>query len=602
MTLNFPEEKSVCSEVYTNSSFSCEFIQQLNHLRANKKFFDVVIQVQDFSISCHKVVLASSSYYFRTMFTGCMKESWVNKVTMHDVQPSILKSLIDYCYTGTILITEDNVVSLIKSADLFQFSKVVEACCRFMSKHLHPSNCVGIWNFSISMNFKTLIRECVKYAIKCIVDIAYNGDLENLSSDQMSDVLSSSELNVDKEETAYELLLTWFRVDLIARRNSFCKLLKCIRLPFIRRIYMLSKIETNPYIRKSISCQSLIRETKLFHSCMIGPQDKVSVKLQPRPSTGIGELLIVVGGCDDDCDATGMVRSYNKATGQWRVLATWNEHLCGGFSLVGLGNDLYVTGGSDGSVVYNSLWRYRTQLNEWQKLSPMLRPRDYHASAVLNSLIFVVGNEGCECYDFLLDRWTPVSPMCVQASNISLAACGSHLYCVGSSVPTNDIILQMYSPAINKWELLPVQFPADMSLFAPQIISLQQLLYFIREDSKKVLTLDPKTLKWRYDTADMNMVHMGGAISTYDGNLVVSGGYDRVEDRYKLTGRMEVYRVEGNRWEAVGSEIPQPTFWHQTSSVYRYVEPPRGQSFKTDASIHHFPNKNYQKDPPSSKT
>ena len=49
---------------------------------------------------------------------------------------------------------------------------------------------------------------------------------------------------------------------------------------------MLSKIETNPYIRKSISCQSLIRETKLFHSCMIGPQDKVSVKLQPRPSTG----------------------------------------------------------------------------------------------------------------------------------------------------------------------------------------------------------------------------------------------------------------------------------------------------------------------------
>ena len=78
-------------------------------------------------------------------------------------------------------------------------------------------------------------------------------------------------------------------------------------------------------------------------------------------------------------------------------------------------------------------------------------------------------------------------------------------------------------------------------------------------------------LKWRYDTADMNMVHMGGAISTYDGNLVVSGGYDRVEDRYKLTGRMEVYRVEGNRWEAVGSEIPQPTFWHQTSSVYRFV-------------------------------
>ena len=65
------------------------------------------------------------------MFTGCMKESWVNKVTMHDVQPSILKSLIDYCYTGNILITEDNVVALIESADLFQVKVIYYVYCNY---------------------------------------------------------------------------------------------------------------------------------------------------------------------------------------------------------------------------------------------------------------------------------------------------------------------------------------------------------------------------------------------------------------------------------------------------------------------------------------
>ena len=121
------------------------------------------------------------------------------------------------------------------------------------------------------------------------------------------------------------------------------------------------------------------------------------------------------------------------------------------------------SGGSDGANVFNRVWRYRSQLNEWQELAPMLQSRDYHGSAAINSLIYVVsllfiviicnyfcflkvGAEGCECYNFLLDKWSAVSSLCLPVTNCSVTACEGRIYCIGSTIDTNRIVLQMYSP------------------------------------------------------------------------------------------------------------------------------------------------------------
>jgi len=63
-----------------------------------------------------------------------------------------------------------------------------------------------------------------------------------------------------------------------------------IRLPFIRRIYLLSKIESNPIVRGSTFCQQLIKETKLFHTCVLDKEQCSSPRFQPRPSTGKVQL------------------------------------------------------------------------------------------------------------------------------------------------------------------------------------------------------------------------------------------------------------------------------------------------------------------------
>lgn len=51
-----------------------------------------------------------------------MRESFTDKVTIFDVEPIIMQLLIEFCYTGDVEITIENVEPLLKAADLFQVS------------------------------------------------------------------------------------------------------------------------------------------------------------------------------------------------------------------------------------------------------------------------------------------------------------------------------------------------------------------------------------------------------------------------------------------------------------------------------------------------
>ena len=62
------------SEVYLDPIFSKDFLEGLNELRKSEKFFDIIIIVENVQISCHKVVLASASTYFRYLHFSKFKK------------------------------------------------------------------------------------------------------------------------------------------------------------------------------------------------------------------------------------------------------------------------------------------------------------------------------------------------------------------------------------------------------------------------------------------------------------------------------------------------------------------------------------------------
>jgi actin-binding protein IPP len=110
-----PEQRCFASKQYAQN-----LLQNLNTIRKDSRFCDVDIIVggkdsdsPEQIIHAHKFILSASSAYFEAMFRPDLRanfdEGKQKAVTLHSISPDIVKSLIDFIYSGRIEITQVSV-------------------------------------------------------------------------------------------------------------------------------------------------------------------------------------------------------------------------------------------------------------------------------------------------------------------------------------------------------------------------------------------------------------------------------------------------------------------------------------------------------------
>lgn len=184
-------------------------------------------------VPAHRIVLAASSVYFAAMFTGSLRETKEEEITLVDVHGEPLQILVQYCYTGTIELREDNVETLLATACLLQLTPVVNACCNFLAKQLHPSNCLGFALFAEQQSCHTLFELSTSYTCQHFMQVCKNQEFYQLSAVQLANLLKSDDLNVPTEKDVFHALMAWIQHDFDAREKHIPDLLGLIRLPLL---------------------------------------------------------------------------------------------------------------------------------------------------------------------------------------------------------------------------------------------------------------------------------------------------------------------------------------------------------------------------------
>ncbi|KAI2534062.1 kelch like family member 5 [Homo sapiens] len=508
------------------------------------------------SSSC-RLVLSSVSDYFAAMFTNDVREARQEEIKMEGVEPNSLWSLIQYAYTGRLELKEDNIECLLSTACLLQLSQVVEACCKFLMKQLHPSNCLGIRSFADAQGCTDLHKVAHNYTMEHFMEVIRNQEFVLLPASEIAKLLASDDMNIPNEETILNALLTWVRHDLEQRRKDLSKLLAYIRLPLLAPQF-LADMENNVLFRDDIECQKLIMEAMKYHLLPERRPMLQSPRTKPRKST-VGTLF-AVGGMDSTKGATS-IEKYDLRTNMWTPVANMNGRRLQ-FGVAVLDDKLYVVGGRDGLKTLNTVECYNPKTKTWSVMPPMSTHRHGLGVAVLEGPMYAVGGHDGWSYLNTVERWDPqarqwnfVATMSTPRSTVGVAVLSGKLYAVGGRDGSSCLkSVECFDPHTNKWTLC-----AQMSKRrgGVGVTTWNGLLYAIGGHDAPASNLtsrlsdcveryDPKTDMWTA-VASMSISRDAVGVCLLGDKLYAVGGYDG--QAYLNT--VEAYDPQTNEWTQV---------------------------------------------------
>ena len=259
-----PHPSDMSVRFHCQKQFSTAFLE-MNSMRDSKVLCDVVLVADGDEIPAHRVVLASLSPYFRAMFTGDMAESKQKVITINGIDVSSLKALIDYAYTASLDISEENVQSILPAASVLQFEEVKQACSEFLRRQLDTDNCLGIKVFAEVHGCGELKVAATVFSGHYFSDVWKTDEFLKLSQEEIASFLSNEQLNVSNEFEVYKAAVLWLLHDESSRAQHVYDTLRLVRLPLLTAEQLLHTVGKEPIVVSNPKCVELLMEALQCH-------------------------------------------------------------------------------------------------------------------------------------------------------------------------------------------------------------------------------------------------------------------------------------------------------------------------------------------------
>jgi len=433
----------------------------MNKMRIHSQLCDISLRAGVTTLSAHRVVLAAASPYFHAMFNDDLVEKTKKEVTIHDLDPLALTLLVDFSYTGEIVISEDNVQVLLPASSLLQMSTVREACCKFLMRQLHPTNCLGIRSFADTHACKELHKRSHKFALQNFQEVMSTEEFLLLPFQEVDELISNTLLNVDMEEKVYTSVINWVKHEPSERKKFVARLMKHVRLPLMSREFLMTHVDTEGLVRENTECKELLLEAMRYHLLPEQRSSLASIRTTSRKPDGMKPYLFAIGGgslfaIHNECEV------YNPRSDRWASLCPMTSRRSRA-GVTSLGKLLYVVGGYDGSNDLTTGEYYNPAANTWQNITPMGTRRSCLGICAYDGLIYCVGGyDGASClssverYDPLTAMWTSSPAMNTKRRYCRSVVLDNCIYALGGFDSSNyQSSVERLDPRMGKWMSVP---------------------------------------------------------------------------------------------------------------------------------------------------
>ena len=131
---------------------------------ATEEFFDFKFICNGKTIQCHKIVLASQSDVFKTMFLNMdMSEAKSGEVKIDDFTAETIETLVYYLYNQEVKDVSLINTDLLRVAEKYNISRLLEMCSGHLQSNLSPTNALDVLLTAHLTNQEDLFKAASKF-------------------------------------------------------------------------------------------------------------------------------------------------------------------------------------------------------------------------------------------------------------------------------------------------------------------------------------------------------------------------------------------------------------------------------------------------------
>ncbi|XP_071507499.1 kelch-like protein 24 [Diadema antillarum] len=546
----------------------------LNDMRKTGSMTDITVQVENSNFTCHRAILACSSPYFYAMFSNDFLEKVKGVVTLEGMGAEVVDKIIEFSYTSQLTINTSNAQELLEAACHLQYQSIVDACCKFLKRHLNPSTCLGIKHLAETYSCQDLLDAASRYCKENFVTVSEQEDFLRLSTEELVDYVSSDDLNVEKEEVILKACMAWcaFSHD---RAEQFHQVLGNVRLVYIKPNVLLSHL-SNPIIGDhSKSAKHILAAISMQQQYQC-KSNLEGLSPMPRPST-YAEVMVVVSGYGKNYSSIRDVVYYSPDSDKWANLAQL-PHSISNFAVSVLEDKIYVTGGKVNRTITSACWILDPSTNTWTKGADLNGARQLHGATTTKAgKMYVIGGENENGMDWAVeqyvrsqDKWTVVTSLQQAVADPAVVSIKEKVYVVGGSTEMHMAYehIQCYNTTLNSWRILTrISIP---SCHFPAVAHGNKIYLMSGFGRQGIKVYDVEHNAILQPVPMCNTERHLFAASSVQGKVVVSGGMDN----YQSLSSTEIYDPSTNEW-TTGSPMPKALRAHNCGLACKlYLGPP----------------------------
>nr|XP_057938927.1 kelch-like protein 9 [Doryrhamphus excisus]XP_057938928.1 kelch-like protein 9 [Doryrhamphus excisus] len=561
-------------KVFSSCDHGSSVLQGLDAFRENDILCDVVLVAGDSQerFPVHRVIMASSSDYFKAMFTGGMREQEMREIKLHGVTKSGLKNILDFIYTSKVNLDMSNLQDTLEAANFLQVLPVLTFCNQLLSSQIAVDNCVEVERMASDLLLEDVQKNIAGFVSRNLSAMVRSGRYLELSEKTIAGALASDSLKGFSEMELYHIAKAWLGHDPAKRNSSVFALMRHVRFALMSpcELIHISQEEEeedrhDSLMRSQTSCVNLLLEASNYQ--MMPFMQPALQSERTRIRSDATHIVALGGVMRQQLVVSRELRMYDDESGRWRALKPM-EVPCYQHGVALLGGFLFIVGGQStydtkGKTAIDAAYRYDPRFNVWLQIASLNEKRTFFHLSALKGRLYAVGGRNAtgeiatvECYNVKMNQWTFVRSMTESHYGHAGTVHGDLMYISGGI--THDTFqkeLWCYDPASDAWsqkaDMLDLRGLHCMCTVADRLFVMGGNHFRGSSDYDDVLSCEyysPAADQWTV-VAPMPRGQSDVGVTVFQGCVYVVGGYSW--NSRCMVDIVQRYDPEGDVWDLV---------------------------------------------------